>query len=157
MATTCKRHPNERTRLSCSNCGDPVCTRCAVPSPVGQKCPNCSQQARRARARGKPRQYAKAIGAGAAAAAGVAVGLALLAVSVRFGLIIAAGFGGFGIARAVHWGAEGNTASPFRTAAFVLALLAVQGSALLLGRWFLDGFWLLSYLAAIYGAYVHYR
>lgn len=154
---TCKRHPREETRLSCSRCGDPICPRCAVQSPVGQKCPACSKQARSARARGKPRQYVKAVGAGLVAAVGVGAALVVLAVSIRFGLIIAAGFGGYGIARAVHWGAEGNSADPFRYLAYVLAVIAVQGAAMALGMLILTGFWLLAYPAAVYGAYILHR
>lgn len=157
MATTCKRHPAERTRLSCSSCGDPVCPRCAVPGPVGQKCPACAKQERAARAQGKPRQYAKGSAAGTLAAVGVAIGLRVIAATVGFGFIIGAGFGGYGIARAVHWGAERNAASPFRLIAFGLSLAAVQGAALAMGVWVLPGLWILAYLAAVYGAYVVYR
>jgi hypothetical protein len=154
---TCKRHPDEATRLTCSSCGDPICPRCAVQSPVGQKCPACSRQARAARAQGKPRQYAKAVGVGLAAAVGVAVGLAALAVALRFGVIIAAGFGGYGIARAVHWGAERNSADPFRYLAYGLSVVAVQGAAMILGMALFTGFWLLAYPAAVYGAYILHR
>lgn len=157
MQTTCKRHPSEPTRLSCSSCGDPVCPRCAVPTPVGQKCPACAKQARTARARGKPRQLLKATLLGLGAAAGVALGLVVLALSIRFGVVIGAGFGGYGVARAVARGAERNPAPVFRVLAFVLALISVQGAALLLGVGILPGFWLIAYPAALYGAWVAYR
>jgi hypothetical protein len=155
--TTCKRHPNEETRLFCSSCGDPVCPRCAVHAPVGQKCPGCARQARSARARGKPRQYLKAVLAGLAGAAGVSIALFVLAINIQFGVIILSGFGGYGVARAVHWGAERNSATPFQAIAYALALASVQGAALLLGVVFFTGFWLLTYPAALYGAYYLYR
>ena len=43
----CSLHPNVETRLRCSKCGNPICPRCAVGTPVGFRCPQCvrSQQA----------------------------------------------------------------------------------------------------------------
>ncbi len=38
----CYRHPNRLTRLSCGNCGKPICVECSVDSAVGQKCPECA-------------------------------------------------------------------------------------------------------------------
>jgi membrane associated rhomboid family serine protease len=43
---TCYRHPNRETRLSCSECGRPICTECMTMAPVGLRCPDHS---------GKPR------------------------------------------------------------------------------------------------------
>lgn len=39
----CYRHPGTATRLSCSNCGKPICVDCTIDTPVGQKCPECAQ------------------------------------------------------------------------------------------------------------------
>lgn len=44
MAETCYRHPNRETRVSCSNCGKPICPECMTPTPVGMRCPECSRQ-----------------------------------------------------------------------------------------------------------------
>jgi hypothetical protein len=43
----CLNHPQVETRLRCSKCGNPICPRCAVQTPVGFRCPQCvrSQQA----------------------------------------------------------------------------------------------------------------
>jgi hypothetical protein len=43
----CVNHPNVETRLRCSKCGNPICPKCAVQTPVGFRCPQCvrSQQA----------------------------------------------------------------------------------------------------------------
>jgi hypothetical protein len=156
---TCKRHPDEATRLSCTSCGDPICLRCAIDAPVGQKCPACGRQPRTARAAGKPRQYVKAAAAGFGAAVGVAIGLAVLAMSLRFGVLIASGFGGYAVARAVHWGAESNRARPFEVLGYGLAVVSVQGAAILLPfvPLIFTGFWVLAYPAAAYGAYLFYR
>jgi membrane associated rhomboid family serine protease len=44
MAQTCYRHPDRETGVSCSNCGRPICPECMTPTPVGMRCPECSQQ-----------------------------------------------------------------------------------------------------------------
>jgi membrane associated rhomboid family serine protease len=41
-ATTCYRHPDRATGLSCSNCGRYICVECSRDTPVGQKCPECA-------------------------------------------------------------------------------------------------------------------
>jgi len=43
----CLNHPQVETRLRCSKCGNPICPKCAVQTPVGFRCPQCvrSQQA----------------------------------------------------------------------------------------------------------------
>ena len=41
----CYRHPDRETRLSCSECGRPICTDCTTFAPVGLRCPEHSGQA----------------------------------------------------------------------------------------------------------------
>jgi membrane associated rhomboid family serine protease len=36
----CYRHPGRETRVSCSECGRPICTDCMVFAPVGIRCPD---------------------------------------------------------------------------------------------------------------------
>lgn len=38
----CYRHPDRETRLSCSECGRPICTDCTTFAPVGLRCPDHS-------------------------------------------------------------------------------------------------------------------
>lgn len=153
---TCKRHPGAETRLACSNCGDPICPRCAVPSAVGQKCPSCGRSARAARVRGKPRQYAKGIAFGLPAAAALAVPLWFV---FQFGFLswIASGFVGYAVGRAVRAGAEGNSAPAFVTMAVVLALLSVAGAWVPYRLLIPPGLGSVTYLAAGYGAWLVYR
>lgn len=40
----CVNHPTVETRLRCNRCGDPICTRCAVSTPVGYRCRKCIRQ-----------------------------------------------------------------------------------------------------------------
>lgn len=41
-ATYCYRHPDRVTRLSCTECGRPICVECSRDAAVGQKCPECA-------------------------------------------------------------------------------------------------------------------
>lgn len=38
----CALHPEVETLLSCSKCGQPICPRCLVQTPVGARCPQCA-------------------------------------------------------------------------------------------------------------------
>ena len=40
----CINHPNVETGLRCNKCGDPICARCAVRTPVGYRCPKCVKE-----------------------------------------------------------------------------------------------------------------
>ena len=39
--STCYRHPDRQTYVSCSRCGRPICPDCMNSAAVGQQCPNC--------------------------------------------------------------------------------------------------------------------
>lgn len=40
----CPVHPNAEATLRCNRCGRPMCTRCAVRTPVGYRCKQCVRQ-----------------------------------------------------------------------------------------------------------------
>ena len=40
-ALFCANHPTVETMLRCNRCGKPICTRCAVQTPVGYRCKEC--------------------------------------------------------------------------------------------------------------------
>jgi tetratricopeptide (TPR) repeat protein len=40
----CANHPHVETMLRCNRCGKPICTRCAVQTPVGYRCRECVGQ-----------------------------------------------------------------------------------------------------------------
>lgn len=54
--TSCYRHADRPTGLSCTECGRPICGECALPGPVGQRCPECYVPERQVRPvrRGRP-------------------------------------------------------------------------------------------------------
>lgn len=39
----CVNHPRTETSLRCGKCGDLICTRCVVQTPVGGRCRSCAQ------------------------------------------------------------------------------------------------------------------
>lgn len=40
----CYKHPTVETSLRCNKCGQYICARCAVPTPVGYRCKTCVHQ-----------------------------------------------------------------------------------------------------------------
>jgi len=44
----CANHPGVETRLRCNKCGKPICTKCAVRTPVGYRCRACVNAQQRA-------------------------------------------------------------------------------------------------------------
>lgn len=38
----CARHPDVETNLLCGKCGQPICPKCLVQTPVGARCPACA-------------------------------------------------------------------------------------------------------------------
>jgi prepilin signal peptidase PulO-like enzyme (type II secretory pathway) len=37
----CYIHTDTPTRISCSACGKPICTKCVIPAAIGYHCPDC--------------------------------------------------------------------------------------------------------------------
>jgi hypothetical protein len=98
----CANHPNVQTLLRCNRCGKPICTRCAVQTPVGYRCKQCVGQQRAVYYTGGASDYL--IGGLIAAILG---GLASLVVSMLggvwfFGLILGPTVG-IAIAEVVRW------------------------------------------------------
>jgi hypothetical protein len=152
---TCVNHPREETRLACSACGDPICTRCMRQSAVGQKCPDCAKVPRSARALGKPVHYVKAVGGGLLTAAlGAVLFIQLLSV-VRFGTLILSAAVGFAVGRVVSWGAQRQTQPPFPQIAAGSAVAGIAGAFVFaFGTPVPGSIWLiLAYAVAGYFAY----
>jgi hypothetical protein len=129
LAPTCVNHPKVETRLTCSSCGDPICTRCMVTTAVGQKCPSCARQSGRAKGNPEPQLLARAFGAGLLAAA--AGGVLLVAVPFA-GLLLAAGHG-FVVGAAVRWAARRRTHTWLGLVAAAAVLVGLGGLVLVLG------------------------
>ena len=143
----CVNHPDVETRISCSTCGNPICTRCMRQAAVGQKCPSCARVPLRARGVGRPIHYVRAAGAGLAVAAVGGVVLGLLLPIVRIGSLILSALLGFGVGRAVGWGAHRQTHRPFEVMAVGLGALGAVIAQTQAGRL---GYGLFGILAAGY-------
>jgi hypothetical protein len=104
----CSRHPKIETSLSCGKCGEPICPKCMVETPVGARCPACARVSRVPTYRMSWKYYLRAIGAGLGLA--IACGLAwgfiqtiLFSSFFNFLLGAAVGYGiGEGISLAVN-------------------------------------------------------
>lgn len=40
----CYRHPSRETGLRCAQCNRPICSKCAIHTPVGYRCPQCIRE-----------------------------------------------------------------------------------------------------------------
>jgi hypothetical protein len=129
LAPTCVNHPKVETRLTCSNCGDPICTRCMVATAVGQKCPRCARQSRRAKGNPEPLLLARAFGVGVAVAA--LGGIVLVAVPFA-GLLLALAHG-FVVGASVRRAARRRTHTWLGVAATAAVLVGLGGLVLVLG------------------------
>ena len=129
LAPTCVNHPKVETRLTCSNCGDPICTRCMVTTAVGQKCPRCAKQSGRAKGNPEPQLLARAFGVGVAVAA---LGGVLL-VAVPFAGLLLALAHGFLVGAAVRWAARRRTHTWLGLVAAAAVLVGLGGLVLVLG------------------------
>ena len=92
----CKRHPIVETNLACGKCGDPICPRCMVQTPVGARCPSCARMSRLPTYNVSGLYYLRAAGAGLGIGivGGVAWGfLSQIIFSSYFNLIIAGALG----------------------------------------------------------------
>jgi hypothetical protein len=97
----CVNHPNVETYLRCNRCGQPICPRCAVRTPVGYRCRSCvNAQQRVFYADFRPAHYLVAVA--------VALPLSLVAGWLIPSLgwwyaVILGPLAGGGIAEAVRW------------------------------------------------------
>jgi uncharacterized paraquat-inducible protein A len=129
LAPTCVNHPKVETRLTCSNCGDPICVRCMVTTAVGQKCPRCAKQSGRAKGNPETQLLARAFGAGVLVAA--AGGLLMLA--VPFAGFLLALVHGLVVGAAVRWAARRRTHSRLGLVAAAAVVVGLGGLVLVLG------------------------
>jgi hypothetical protein len=144
ITPTCVNHPGVETRLTCSNCGDPICPRCMVTTAVGQKCRDCARQPRSAKGAPPPVLVARAFGASFVVAA---LGGAVLLFVPFLALIVAAVLG-YAVAGAARWAARRRVHNQLGLAAGAAAVLGILTTALLLGAVTLQPRLLLAYLVA---------
>jgi hypothetical protein len=118
---TCYRHRGRETKVSCSDCGRPICTDCMIYSPVGIKCPECAKLPRSARVRLKPDRAARAVLAAVLGGAAIGFGILLLQGIGLFFALILGWLVGIAMGELVLW-ASGRFRSP------ITSWIAVAGS-----------------------------
>jgi hypothetical protein len=96
---TCAYHPHRETSLRCNRCDKPICSSCAVQTPVGYRCRECIQGQQRIFE--TARSYHVVI-AGIVAAVGAGIAIGLLRFLGFWGLLLAPVVGG-GLARVIQW------------------------------------------------------
>ena len=98
----CANHPSVETVLRCNRCGKPICTRCAVRTPVGYRCRECVGQQQSAFYTGGALDYV--IGGGIALVLGGLAAYLMTLIGGWFFAIILGPTVGVGIAEAVRFG-----------------------------------------------------
>jgi hypothetical protein len=97
----CANHPAVETMLRCNRCGKPICTRCAVRTPVGYRCKECVAGQQSAFYTGGVADYA--IGGVIALVLGGAAAVLMSSLSFWFFALILGAPIGIGIAEAVRF------------------------------------------------------
>jgi len=96
----CVNHPKTETRLRCNRCGNPICPKCAVRTPVGFRCKQCIKGQQAIFYSATPVDYLIAVVIGLVAATIAA--FIISAVGIFFTFFLAPVAGGV-IAEVVRW------------------------------------------------------
>jgi len=99
----CAYHPDVETSLSCGKCGQPICPKCMVQTPVGARCPDCAKLAKLPTYRLSAKHYLIASGTalGMALAGGIVWGLLSAFLPFIFVNLLIAGGVGYAIGEVV--------------------------------------------------------
>jgi len=96
---TCANHPDRATTLRCNRCEKPICSQCAILTPVGYRCKECVRGQQAIFETARPVDYPVAA---ILSAVGVALAAGLLNYLGIWGLLLAPAVGG-GLAEIVRW------------------------------------------------------
>lgn len=142
-AVACLRHPGQRTLLRCGKCGDPICPRCLVQTPVGVRCPRCVTYERNPLYEVSAPLLIRAMGAGVGAAVAGGALWAFVSALTFLGLFsLIPGIGlGYVIGVAVSASANRKRARPLQVVAGGSAGLAFL-TALLVAKQASPALWL---------------
>ncbi|MBI4301390.1 MAG: hypothetical protein HY664_02145 [Chloroflexi bacterium] len=92
----CARHPGVETYLRCGKCGQPICLKCTIQTPVGARCPACARLQPLPTYQVSLLYYVRAAGAGIfmGVASGIFWGILSPALPIfYFNLLVALGLG----------------------------------------------------------------
>ncbi len=125
----CVNHPKTETLIRCSKCLDPICTKCAIRTPVGLRCPKCARIGRSPLYILGPQHYV--IAAVVALAASLVAGAVVVQLGLLFTIILSAPIGGL-IGEVVLRGTRGKRGRPVQIiVAVCIAVGALLGPLLL--------------------------
>ena len=130
----CVNHPKTETLIRCNKCLDPICTKCAIRTPVGLRCPRCVRGARSPLYVLEPQHYV--VASVVALAASLVTGALIARAGLLFTFFLAIPAGGLigeAVMRSIH-GKRGRTVQ------------AITGVCIVLGA--IAGPWLWSAIAA---------
>lgn len=94
----CAFHPDRETTLRCNKCEKPICTRCAVLTPVGYRCKECVRGQQSVFETARPLDF---VIAAVVSAVGTGIAVALLNLIGWWGFLVAPMVGG-GLAEVVR-------------------------------------------------------
>ncbi len=97
-ALRCANHPDRETTLRCNRCEKPICTKCAILTPVGYRCKECVRGQQAVFETAQPLDF---VIAAVLSAVGAGVGIAVLAFLGFWGFFVAPVVGG-GLAEIVR-------------------------------------------------------
>jgi hypothetical protein len=95
----CANHPNRETTLRCNRCGKPICSKCAVHTPVGYRCRECVRGQQNVFETVRPIHYVITF---IVSAVGVGLATSILMILSFWGLIVAPVAGG-ALAEVIRW------------------------------------------------------
>ncbi len=152
MTTYCKRHRKIETNLTCGKCGDPICPKCLIQTPVGARCPLCARLSRVPTYRVSGLYYLRAAsaGLGIALACGIAWGfLQRLLFSGFFSLLIAAA-AGFVIGEVISLSVNRKSGTGLAVIGSVSVILCYAIGSLTFWGWHFQLFDILSLAVGIF-------
>jgi len=124
--TTCANHPDRETGLRCNRCGKPICSECAVLTPVGYRCKQCVREQQQQFETARPLDF---VLIAVLAAAGGGLGSLLLGIFNLWGVFLAPVVGGGlgDILQRVIRPRRSRNMPWFAAAGVLLGVLFVQG------------------------------
>jgi H+/Cl- antiporter ClcA len=120
----CANHPGRQTSLRCNRCDKPICSQCAMQTPVGYRCRECVRGQQAVFDTAQSRDYWIA---GVVSAILVGIGTALLGVLGFWSLIISPVAGG-GVGEAVRWAVKRRRSRRLPLAAAIGGVLGVAAN-----------------------------
>jgi len=123
----CANHPDRPTTLRCNRCNKPICSKCAVLTPVGYRCKECVRGQQAIFETAHVLDYGLAV-----VVAGIGVGLSIVILNyLRIWGLLAAPVAGGGIAEVIRWGVRGRRSRHLPLAAAVGGVVGVLPHVLL--------------------------